>query len=41
MLPAETSNVRPFRPTRRIAEQPSGPEGHDESACLERKAATA
>jgi hypothetical protein len=41
MLPADPSNGRPFRPARHIAEQPLGPEGHEEAARLERKAATA
>jgi hypothetical protein len=39
MLPADPG--RSFGPAGRIAWQPSGPEGHEEAACLERKAATA
>jgi len=41
MLPADPSKERPSPSARRIAEQPSGPGGHEEAACLEREAATA
>jgi hypothetical protein len=41
MLRADPSDGRPFRPSRRIAEEPSGAEDHEEAACLERGAATA
>jgi hypothetical protein len=41
MLPADSSNGRGFRPSRRIAEQPSEPEGQEDAAWLELKAATA